>query len=291
MFLTLVREGLQVEDLAQNGAKDAVASVVEASILITAVIAILIPATETFAEVVAVLLEIDVVAAIAIGRVLIGVRVLIVETPSVLTVGRARVIALLIAVVDRLPQHLRSILIGLVVAAAAIVTIVRAVIVVVVAPALQAQLVLAQTLEVALLITQLRYSPLLLEQATPLLFETLLLDALPAILLEPLLMALLCEAIPLILPLIAIPIALIAVIVALVAALLITQSLLLRSLLLLVSPPLLLLLLRLALIALGLAPLPFSLALLLISLTLLLLLRALRGATLLLLLALDADLV
>ena len=115
-----------------------------------AVEAVFVAATETFAEVVTVLRQIDIVTAITEGRVLIGVRVLITETPSIFPVRLSGAKAFFITVPYSLPQHVRAVSIHLIVPATAIVAVLDRRIRI--APALKSKLILPQTLVIALLV-------------------------------------------------------------------------------------------------------------------------------------------
>ena len=95
------------------------------TVLITAVVAVLIAATESLAEVVVVIVPVDIKAIVAEVRVLIGVRVLVVGMPPVLAVCLSGPEAFAVAVVHCLPQHIGAVLIDLVVVAAALVPINR----------------------------------------------------------------------------------------------------------------------------------------------------------------------
>ena len=90
-----------------------------------AVVAIFIAATEAFAEVVVVVVPVHVIAAIAVVRILIGIAVSVVRSPAILPVCLSSAEALLIAVVDGLPEQICAVLIRLVVPAAARVPIAR----------------------------------------------------------------------------------------------------------------------------------------------------------------------
>ena len=90
-----------------------------------AVIAVFITAAEAFAEVVVVVCLIDIITVIAVVRVLIGVRVLVVGTPAILPVCLSSEEALLVTVVYGPPELIGAVLIGVVVAAAPVVTIIR----------------------------------------------------------------------------------------------------------------------------------------------------------------------
>src|SRR6185503_2238640 len=104
------------------------------------------------AEVVLILAQVDIVAVVTIAAVLITDGVVRAELPTIFAVGLTGAEAFFVAVVHRLSQHLRAIAIGFVITATTIVAVVVWTIVVV-APTLQPQLVLSQTLKVTLLIT------------------------------------------------------------------------------------------------------------------------------------------
>src|ERR1051325_11904042 len=83
----------------------------------TAVVAILIAATEALAEVIVVVIPLYVIAIIPVIRILIGIRVPVVGCPAILSVCLSSTKTLLIAVVHGLPERLCAVLIRLVVAA------------------------------------------------------------------------------------------------------------------------------------------------------------------------------
>ena len=97
-----------------------------------------------------VVVPINVIATIAVIGVLIRKRVFVIGSPTVLPICASRMVALLIAVIESLPEQIRAVFVGLVVAASTIVTIVRGrvvvriAIVVVIAIIADAQLLLTQ---------------------------------------------------------------------------------------------------------------------------------------------------
>src|SRR6185503_19376377 len=88
-------------------------------------VAIFIAALEALAEVIVVVAPVDVIAAIAIVCIPVGIRVLIVELPTVVAICLAGVEPFLVAVRHRLPECLRAVFVYFVVAAAALVPIDR----------------------------------------------------------------------------------------------------------------------------------------------------------------------
>ena len=134
--------------------------------MIAAVEAVLITATETLAEVVLVLKQVYIVAVIAVRCILVGVRILVVETPPVFSIRLTGSPAFLIPQVQGSPQHVRAVLIRLVVSTATIVPIdVRRI-----GPltlALQTQAVMPEPLPIISLELVLIHSALPLKQTFP----------------------------------------------------------------------------------------------------------------------------
>ena len=152
---------LKSEDLRQDGAKNAIVAIGIATILIPAVVAILIAATESLAEVVVVVTLIYVVAVVPVVRVLIGVRILVVGAPPILAVCASGEKALLVTVINGLAEKISPVLIRLEVIAATMITktrsrvVVRITIVIVVV-VLEKYLLLVRALQILLLKTVLR---------------------------------------------------------------------------------------------------------------------------------------
>ena len=96
-----------------------------ATIVIAVAVAIFIATTETLAKVIVVFALGHIITTIAVVRVLIGIRTLVVGTPAILPVCSSGLEALLITVVHGLPKHIGAVLVRLVVAAVPVVTIVR----------------------------------------------------------------------------------------------------------------------------------------------------------------------
>lgn len=163
--------------------------------MISVVIAILISATESFAEIISVVLRVDVVAVVAVGRVLISVAVAVVGTPTVFPVSGPGAEAFLVTGIHRLAQQICAVLIGLVVGAAAIVAINRrgvevGIVVIVVTLITETPLLIPQVLQVVFLEAILRHSFLPLQCGGFLLEAALLLIQTLAILRNPLLLLL-----------------------------------------------------------------------------------------------------
>jgi hypothetical protein len=134
---------------------------------------VLISASESLAEVVVVLAGAYPVAVVPVGRILISERVLETKPPSVLAIRQSGPIPFLVAHSDCLSELVGGILVHLVITTSTVVSIdwrcIR------IPPALQSQLILAQSLVIALLESQLRYTALSLELLSPGTFEPLLL--------------------------------------------------------------------------------------------------------------------
>ena len=146
--------------------------------MIAGVIAIFIAATETLAKVIVVFALGYIITIIAVVRVLIGIRVLVVVTPAILPVSLSGQEALLITVVHGLPKQIGAVLIRLIIAAATVVTIVRSrveiwIIVEIVVLILETRVLLTQVPHILLLITVLRHASLLLKRCFMLLPDTL----------------------------------------------------------------------------------------------------------------------
>lgn len=135
---------------------------------------------EALPEVIVVLIRIHVVAAVTIIGILIGVRTTVIVAPMILPIGTACVIAFPVAIVHGLAEHVGSVAVDFVVAAAAIVTIawrrveIR-VAVVIVMLVLECKLLLTLPFQVLLLEPILRHPVLSLQLRDLLLRNRLLL--------------------------------------------------------------------------------------------------------------------
>ena len=159
---------LEAEDLPEGDLKHDIRAVRILPILVAAVESVLVAVTKALPKIVAVLLLVDVIARVAIVRVLVGERAPVVGMPAILPVSFSSAEALLVTVVHGLTQQVCAVLIRFVVSVTAMVTIdrsrvkIRITIVIVVAVATYAYLLLAYPLYVVLLITVLRRTVLLL---------------------------------------------------------------------------------------------------------------------------------
>ena len=172
---------LEAKYLRQDGVKHAIGTIFINAISIAAVIAILIASTESLAEVIVVVVSLNVITVVAVVRVLIAVRTPVIGTPAIFAVCRSGVKSFLVTVVHRLAKRVRAILIRLVVVAATLVAIdrscveVRISIVIGVPVILEKYLLLLQASHILFLNLVLRPTPLLLQLSRLLLQDTLLL--------------------------------------------------------------------------------------------------------------------
>ena len=111
--------------MRNDGVKHAARTVRVATIFVAAAVSILIAATEALAKIVVVVVLGEIVATIAIVRIPISIRALVIGTLVILAVCLTGAEAFLVAVVHGLPKQVCAILIRLVVGAATIVTIAR----------------------------------------------------------------------------------------------------------------------------------------------------------------------
>ena len=143
---------LEAEDLPKRDLKHDIRAVRILPVLMAAVESVFVAVTKALPKIVVVLVLVDVIARVAIVRVLIGERALVVGMPAILPVRFSGAEALLVTVVHGLTQQVCAILIRFVVSVTAMVTIdrrrveIRIMIVIVVAVATYAYLLLAYPL-------------------------------------------------------------------------------------------------------------------------------------------------
>src|SRR5438552_312825 len=152
---------LQIENQPQHVAENAVRPIRVEAVLRAAVVAVIIAAPKSFAEIVLVLAHVNVVSVVAVRGIAKRVAVLRIELPVVLTIRLTRTKAFFVACIDGPSQQVSAVLIHVEVPVIAIIAI-AGVAVIVVSEALQADLVLTQTLPIALLKSPLIHTPLLL---------------------------------------------------------------------------------------------------------------------------------
>lgn len=187
----LLVEQRQIEYLTKDCTEDRVCAVLINAIVLAAVQAVLIPATEALTEIVVVLRLIYIVAGVSIVCVLVGKRVFKARAPSVLAVCHSSAESLFVTGLHSLPEQIRRVFIHLVVSATARVSIVRrgvevrVVVVIVVSRFLQPSLLLLEPLVVPLLVPVLSKASLRLQSIRTLLRNSVLPIEIPTILIEP----------------------------------------------------------------------------------------------------------
>src|SRR6266849_9025449 len=151
----------QIENQTQHLGQHVVRPIRIEAVLRLAVVTVIITATKSLAEVILILAHVNVVSVVAVSRIAKCVAVLRIELPTVSTIRRSSAIAFVVTLTNCSPEQVSAILIYVEILVVAIVAIAgRSV--VVVGEALQAYLVLAQTLPVTLLKSPLILTPLLL---------------------------------------------------------------------------------------------------------------------------------
>jgi hypothetical protein len=160
---------LQIQDRRQHFAENGVLSVGVPAVTLLALVAVVVAPPESFAEVVAVIVRIDVTALVAVIGVLIGIRVSVARFPTVLAVRFSGAKSFVVTELDRPLEHPRAVLVRFVVPATARVSVARRGVeiwilpVVVLALALETLTLLPHPLCVLLLEPPLRRSPLAFE--------------------------------------------------------------------------------------------------------------------------------
>lgn len=158
---------LQPEDAGEDVPQNAVVAVVVGSVLEGAVRAVLISTAETLTEVIVVGAFVAVVTVIPVVSVLVLERVLIAAPIPVLLVSQSHAISLIIAGIDRAIDHVRSVLVDLIVGAAAVIPVGRRAIevriVLVVIRTLQSLLLLTLVCEIVLFVLVVGVAVRLLE--------------------------------------------------------------------------------------------------------------------------------
>ncbi len=152
----------KAEDRTQDISEDLVLAVVVSAIRVSVVISVFISASETFAEVVVVFVEADVVRVIPVARILIAVRRIVVVAPTVISISLACSETFFVAVLDRILDLLSTVRTCVIPRTAAVIAVV-VVDVVVVPSLLEPQLILSDAIPITLLILQITHTPLLFE--------------------------------------------------------------------------------------------------------------------------------
>ena len=143
---------LEAENPPEGELKNDIRAVRILPVLIAAVESVFVAVTKALPKIVVVLALVDVIARVAIVRVLIGERALVVGLPAILSIRFSCAEALLVTVVHGLTQQVCAVLIRFVVSGTAMVTVdrsrieIRIMIVIVVAVAAYALFLLAYPL-------------------------------------------------------------------------------------------------------------------------------------------------
>lgn len=113
-----------LNDRTDYRSEDVVTTVIVVTVLILAVIAIFITSLKALSEVIIILVKADVIAVVPERGILITVRILRAELPSVLAIRASGIIPLFVTTIDRILDHLRAVLTGVVVTAATRVSVI-----------------------------------------------------------------------------------------------------------------------------------------------------------------------
>lgn len=113
-----------LNDRTDYRSEDVVTTVIVITVLILAVIAIFITSLKALSEVIIILVKADVIAVVPERGILITVRILRAELPSVLAIRASGIITLFVTTIDRILDHLRAVLTGVVVTAATRVSVI-----------------------------------------------------------------------------------------------------------------------------------------------------------------------
>ena len=113
-----------LNDRTDYRSEDVVTTVIVVTVLILAVIAIFITSLKALSEVIIILVKADVIAVVPERGILITVRILRAELPSVLAIRASGIITLFVTTIDRILDHLRAVLTGVVVTAATRVSVI-----------------------------------------------------------------------------------------------------------------------------------------------------------------------
>src|SRR5258707_3718846 len=151
----------QIENQTQHVTENAVRAIRVEAVLRAAIVAVIITATKSFAEIVLVLAHVNVISVVTKRRIAKRVAVLRIESPSVFAICLAGTEPFFVACIDCTSQQVSAVLIHIEIPVIAIIAI-TGIAVIVVSEALQTYLVLAQTLPITLLKSPLIQTSLLL---------------------------------------------------------------------------------------------------------------------------------
>jgi hypothetical protein len=145
-----ILESREAKDRLEDRSEDLVLAVPVRTVFVPSVIAVLISALESLAEIIAVLVETDVVRVITDAGVLISIRRLVVVSPTVLTIRLTGIEALFVSAVNGTLDHLSAVATRVVIVTVAVIAIIVGQIVVILR-LLKAKLVTTDLFPISLL--------------------------------------------------------------------------------------------------------------------------------------------
>jgi hypothetical protein len=145
-----ILESREAKDRLEDRSEDLVLAVPVRTVFVPSIIAVLISALESLAEIIAVLVETDVVRVITEAGVLISIRRLVVVSPTVLTIRLTGIEALFVAAVNGTLDHLSAVATRVVIVTVAVIAIIVGQIVVILR-LLKAKLVTTDLFPISLL--------------------------------------------------------------------------------------------------------------------------------------------
>jgi hypothetical protein len=145
-----ILESREAKDRLEDRSEDLVLAVPVRTVFVPSIIAVLISALESLAEIIAVLVETDVVRVITDAGVLISIRRLVVVSPTVLTIRLTGIEALFVSAVNGTLDHLSAVATRVVIVTVAVIAIIVGQIVVILR-LLKAKLVTTDLFPISLL--------------------------------------------------------------------------------------------------------------------------------------------
>ncbi len=101
--IPLLPKRLQVENQRQHIPQNSVRPVRIVAILVSVVIAVFISAAESLTKIISIVFRLDIVTAVAVGRILKSVAALIVGVPAIFAISDSSAEAFLVTIIHRLP--------------------------------------------------------------------------------------------------------------------------------------------------------------------------------------------
>lgn len=161
-----------IQDRSNNRSQQRIFPVAVRTILCTSVVTVLVSSFEALTEIVTIFVHRDVVVIVTVGGILVAIRILVIAAPVVVPVSLSGLQTRFVTIIQGVTEHLRTILAGVVILAAAIVSVV-VVQVIVEDGILQPDLVSANTIPILILIAQITAAILLLQVPVSLLLSVL----------------------------------------------------------------------------------------------------------------------